>query len=207
VDFSWASELYKQTYSHPEYVLPVGAAIMAGLFFWKKPSAAIYVGLIPLVNWSFANVPTVTMPDGGEWAPFSVVTGLILVVRDFAQREVSHRIFLYMALGLFLSSLTTPPQIVIASGVAFLISETTDWAIFTFTKRPLSKRILWSASASSPLDTLVFLFGANMVVPGTLAWSSALTSIASKLIGAVFVWFVLNRREQAALAQRTSGPA
>src|SRR5262249_49805950 len=147
MDFSWAGKLYQYTYNHPEAVLPIGVVIMAALFLTKRPAAAVYVALIPLVNWSFANVPTIKMPDGGEWAPFSVVTGLVLVVRDFAQREVGHKIFAYMALGLVLSSLTTPPEIVLASGAAFAISETTDWAIFTFTKRPLSKRILWSASA------------------------------------------------------------
>jgi hypothetical protein len=202
VDFSWAAKFYEYTYNHPEAVLPVGAAIMAILFLAKKPAAAIYVAMIPVVNWSFANVPTIPMWDGGEWAPFSVVTGLVLVVRDFAQREVGHKIFYFMGLGLLMSALTTPPQIVVASGAAFAISETVDWAIFTFTKRPLSKRILWSASASAPLDTLVFLFGANMVVPGILAWSTALTSIASKVLGAVVVWLLIRRREQRAGAAR-----
>lgn len=151
MDSSWAAKLYEYTCNHPEVVLPVGAALMAVLFFLKKPAAAIYVALIPLVNWSFANVPTIPMWDGGNWSPFAVVTGLVLVVRDFAQREVGHRIFFYMALGLVMSALTTPPQIVLASGLAFAISETTDWAIFTFTKQPLSKRILWSTAASAPL--------------------------------------------------------
>jgi hypothetical protein len=196
----WAAQFYEYTYNHPESVLPVGAAIMAVLFFLKKPAAAIYVAMIPVVNWSFANIPTIPMWDGGEWSPFAVVTGLVLVVRDFAQREVGHKIFFFMGLGLLMSALTTPPQIVLASGAAFAISETVDWAIFTFTKRPLSKRILWSASASAPLDTLVFLFGANMVIPGILAWSTALTSIASKLLGAVIVWLLIRKREQKAAA-------
>jgi hypothetical protein len=194
------SEFYNFTYTHPEYLLPVGAAIMVVLFILKRPAAAIYVALIPLVNWSFANVPTIKMPDGGEWAPFAVVTGLVLVVRDFAQREVGHKIFFFMALGLILSALTSPPQIVLASGLAFALSETVDWAIFTFTKRPLSKRILWSCAASAPLDTLVFLFGANMVIPGILAWSTALTSIASKLSGAFVVWLIIRNREEKAAA-------
>lgn len=194
----WLGKLYNQTYTHPELLLPVGLAIMAILFFLKRPASAIYVALIPLVNWSFANVPTIPMPDGGEWAPFAVVTGLVLVVRDFAQREVGHKIFFFMGLGLALSALTSPPQIVLASAVAFAISETVDWAIFTFTRRPLSQRILWSCAASAPLDTLVFLYGANMVTPGVLAWSTALTSIVSKLSGAVVVWLIIRRREQKA---------
>jgi uncharacterized PurR-regulated membrane protein YhhQ (DUF165 family) len=147
------------------------------------------------------------MPDGGEWAPFAVVTGLVLVVRDFAQREVGHKIFFFMALGLILSALTSPPEIVLASGLAFAISETVDWAIFTFTKRPLSKRILWSCAASAPLDTLVFLIGANMVIPGILAWSTALTSIASKLSGAFVVWLIIRQREEkAATSPAESAP-
>ncbi len=50
-----------------------------------------------------------------------------------------------MIVGLALSTLTAWPVIVVASGVAFLISETADWAVYTFSKRPLSQRIMISS--------------------------------------------------------------
>lgn len=156
----------------------------------------VYVVLIPLVNWSFAHVPTVPMWDGGEWSPMAIVTGLILVVRDLAQREVGHYIFIPLALGICVSFIMAPPAIALASALAFAVSEVIDWAIFTFTKRPLSKRILWSCGVSAPFDSLIFLVGANMAVPGVLTVSTALTSIASKLSGAYVVYRMLKRRER-----------
>ena len=200
MDFSWAEKLYAITSSKPEVILPIVSLVMLALLLTKRPATALYVAMIPFVNWSFAHVPTVPMPDGGEFQPLAIVTGLILVVRDFAQREISHRIFFMMALGLLFSSLTTPAAIVLASGVAFLISELVDWAVFTFTKRPLSKRVLWSCLASAPLDSAIFLYGANMVTPGVFAWSTIITSIVSKLVGALIVARVVGARERRAAA-------
>lgn len=155
----------------------------------------LYVLLIPLVNWSFAHVPTVAMPDGGAWSPMAIVTGLILVLRDFAQREVGHKIFFPLLIGIAISFVMAPPAIALASTLAFGVSEMIDWAIFTFTKRPLSKRILWSCVASAPIDSAIFLIGADMAVPGVFTWLTLATSIASKLSGAFVVYLLLRRRE------------
>lgn len=155
----------------------------------------VYVVLIPLVNWSFAHVPTVALPGGGEWAPMAVVTGLILVFRDLAQREVGHWIFIPLLIGLAVSYVMAPPAIAFASGAAFAISETIDWLIFTITKRPLSKRVLWSCAASAPVDSAVFLILAEQAVRGIFNWSTLITSIASKLLGAYVVYRLLKRRE------------
>ena len=164
------------------------------------PWVYVYVLLIPLVNWSFAHVPTVTTWDGGEWSPMSIVTGLVLVVRDLAQREIGHRIFIPLMIGIAISFAMAPPEIAAASALAFAISETIDWAMFTFTKRPLSKRILWSCGASAPVDSLVFLLGANIAIPGIFSWSTLICSIASKLSGAYVVYLHLKRRELRAVA-------
>ncbi len=156
----------------------------------------VYLLLIPLVNWSFAHVPTVAMPDGGHWSPMAIVTGLILVFRDLAQREVGHWIFVPLLVGLGISYEMAPPEIALASGAAFGISETIDWAVFTITKRPLSKRVLWSCAASAPVDSAVFLLGANMAIPGIFSWSTLATSVASKMLGAYVVYRLLKRRER-----------
>ena len=81
--------------------LTVIALALAG-FRWT----ALYVGLMPLINWSFAAVPTTPIPDwlgGGQFQPLAIVTGLVLVVRDFGQREIKHWILGAMLLGLALS--------------------------------------------------------------------------------------------------------
>jgi uncharacterized PurR-regulated membrane protein YhhQ (DUF165 family) len=186
----------------PMIAYPIIALTVGSFFFAGKRWTALYVAMMPLINWAFAAISTYPLPDwigGGEFHPFTIVTGLVLVVRDFAQREVKHWIFLAMIAGLALSTLTAWPVIVLASGVAFLISETADWAIYTFSNKPLSQRIMLSSLVGAPLDQLVFLGLASLVVPGIFVLGSVLTGIASKLLGAWIVsQFVAARERQAA---------
>jgi uncharacterized PurR-regulated membrane protein YhhQ (DUF165 family) len=182
--------------SQPVVYLPLIGAALAGLLLLRKPATALYVGLMPLINWSFAAVPLIPLPLVGPYQPMAIVTGLVLVVRDFAQREIGHWVLAAMLAGLLFSTMTTPLSIVIASGAAFLISETADWAVYSFTGRPLSQRILLSSAVGAPLDSTVFLIGANLARPGSLALSTLATSIASKLMGAVVVALLVARRER-----------
>jgi hypothetical protein len=165
----------------------------------ERAFVPIYVALMPIINWSFGAVETYDIPGwlgGGELQPLAIVTGLVLVVRDFAQRELKHWVWGAMLLGLALSTLTSWITIVIASGLAFLISETVDWAVYTFSRRPLSQRIMISSAASAPLDQVVFIGLASLVVPGIFAWGTILTGIASKLLGAWIVSRLVARQEQ-----------
>ena len=161
----------------------------------------VYVLLVPFVNWSFAHVPTVPMWDGGAWSPMAIVTGLVLVVRDFAQREVRHWIFVPLAIGIAISFVMAPPQIALASAAAFAISELVDWFIFTLSKRPLSHRVLLSSAVSAPLDSMAFWFLASFAVAGVFTLSTVLTAILSKLAGAYVVYLYLIRREKKAISQ------
>ena len=161
----------------------------------RTPFVYLYVLLIPLVNWSFAHVPTLPMPDGGAWSPMAVVTGLILVVRDFAQREVGHAIFLPLVIGIAVSFVMAPPAIALASAAAFAISELVDWAVYSFSKKPLSARVLISSAISAPLDSAVFWALASLTVAGVFTWSTVITAVASKLLGAYVVYRILKSRE------------
>lgn len=183
----------------PHIAIPIVIATVAAIFFSGRRFTALYVGLMPLINWAFAGIPTIPLPEmlgGGDWHPFTIVTGLVLVARDFAQREIKHWIFGAMIIGLGLSTLTAWPVIVVASGVAFLISETADWAVYTFTKRPLSQRIMISSLIGAPLDQVVFLWLASQVVDGLFAWGSIVTGIVSKLVGAWIVSRIVARQER-----------
>jgi hypothetical protein len=185
--------------SQPFVYLPVIGLTALGLIITRKPATALYVTLMPLINWSFAAVPTWAIPEefgGGQFQPLAIVTGLVLVVRDFAQREVGHRILLAMLVGLVFSTMTSWIVVVLASGAAFLISELVDWAVYTFSNRPLSQRIMISSLASAPLDQVVFIWLASFVVPGIFAWGTVATGIASKLIGAAVVAGLVAMRER-----------
>lgn len=184
-----------------QIALPIVLATMAAFFFRGWRWSAAYVGLMPFINWSFAAVPTMQIPEwlgGGQFQPLAIVTGLVLVVRDFAQRELKHWIWGAMIVGLVLSSLTSWITVVVASGLAFLISETVDWAVYSFLNRPLSQRIMISSVASAPLDQIVFIGLASLVVPGIFAWGTILTGIGSKLLGAWVVSKVVAAQERRA---------
>lgn len=159
----------------------------------------LYILLIPLVNWAFSWTPLYTLPDGGKWSPFSLVVGLVLVFRDFAQREVGHYIVVPLMIGVAISFAMAPPQIALASAAAFLVSEAVDWAIYSFTKKPLSTRVMLSSLAGAPVDSIIYLTGANMAFPGLFSWWTLATMIASKLLGAYVVYKVIKRKESVIL--------
>ena len=185
----------------PYIALPIVLAVMAAFFFTGFRWAALYVGLMPFINWSFGAVDTFAIPGwlgGGMFQPLAIVTGLVLVVRDFAQREMKHWIWGAMIVGLALSMLTSWIVVVFASAAAFLISETVDWAVYTFSQRPLSQRIMVSSLASAPLDQMVFI-GLAAQIPGQegiFAWGTILTGIVSKLLGAWIVSRVVAAQER-----------
>lgn len=160
----------------------------------QTPWVYVYVLLIPFVNWSFAHVPTIPLADGGTFSPLAIVTGLILVVRDFAQREVGHTIFIPLAIGIAISFAMAPPSIALASAAAFAISETVDWLVYTVSKKPLSQRVLISSAIGAPVDSAVFWLLASFTVAGVFTWSTVLTAIASKILGAYLVYLLLKRR-------------
>ena len=192
--------------------LPIVLATMAAFFFAGYRWAAVYVGLMPLINWSFGMVPTAAIPEafgGGAFQPLAIVTGLVLVVRDFAQREMKHWVWGAMLTGLVLSMLTSWIVVVFASAAAFLISETVDWAVYTFSKRPLSQRIMISSTASAPLDQMVFIWLASQIPgqEGIFAWGTIVTGIVSKLLGAWVVSQIIARRERQSAPQNDMNPA
>ena len=167
----------------------------------KTPWTYLYLVLIPFINWCFEHVPTFNLPTGGDWNPMTVVTGLVLVVRDFAQREIGHWIFIFLAIGLVLSVYTSSPNVALASACAFAVSEIIDWALFTFAKLPLSKRIFVSAGISGPIDAAVFLWIASYSIPGIFNIWSLLASVVSRLMGCLVVYLLMKHREKkAALA-------
>jgi len=185
----------------PHVAIPIVLAAMAAFFFAGHRWAALYVGLMPFINWSFGAVQTFPIPDwlgGGLFQPLAIVTGLVLVVRDFAQRELKHWVWGAMIAGLLLSMLTSWIVIVFASAAAFLISETVDWAVYTFSKRPLSQRIMISSTFSAPLDQLVFIYLASQIPgqEGIFAWGTILVGIASKLLGAWIVSVIVASQER-----------
>ena len=151
---------------------------------------ALYILLIVAVNYGFSVVPPIDVPGGGKWPPMSIVVGLVFVARDFAQREIGHRVIIAMLIAGVISYLMADPYIAMASVAAFLVSEFCDWAVYSFTGKTLSQRILLSSAISTPIDSIVFLG-----LLGFLGVSGVVLMTLSKMLGAVVVWWMVRRRE------------
>ncbi len=157
----------------------------------------VYVLLIPFINWSFTWSPMWEVLPGWAFNPVTIVTGLVLVVRDFAQREIGHEVLIAMLIALGLTFATSGGELALASGAAFAISEIVDWMMFTFTKYRLSTRVLLSSALAAPVDTSVFLYGASFIRDAQFTWPNVTMSIIGKMLGALVIWYLLRRRENA----------
>jgi len=76
------------------------------------------------------------------------------------------------------------------------ISEIVDWLLFTFSKYELSTRVLLSSALAAPLDTTIFLYGAEMIRGGMFTLPNIVMSILGKMVGAVVIWWFVKRREK-----------
>lgn len=200
---------------HLPFIL-AGFILTGGLIWYLRGRlwAYMYVALIPFLNWTFGRpeVPKLDITPffGGIFGfdhtiifnPLTIATGMVFVVRDFVQREMGHRVLVLMALAIGWSFYYSYPAIALASGLAFAISETADWLIFTFTKYRLSTRIVLSSALAAPVDTTVFLFGADLaqqaqgLPPGEMFnLANWIFFIIGKMIGAIAVSAMIRHRE------------
>jgi queuosine precursor transporter len=149
-----------------------------------------FLGSIPLANWMIGHVGTVCVPQGpclvpvapGVMAPSGVLTvGAALVLRDIVQRCLGLPIGLSaIAFGTALSAFVAPGSLVLASGVAFALSELADFAVYTpLQRRHLVLAVTLSSAVGLVVDSVVFL---------SLAFGS-LEFLAGQIIGKL--WAVL----------------
>jgi uncharacterized PurR-regulated membrane protein YhhQ (DUF165 family) len=145
---------------------------------------------IPAANWLIGHVGTACVPHGpcvlpvapGVTAPSGVtMVGIALVLRDLVQRRLGTLMSAVAILfGSALSAMLAPAALVLASAIAFLLSEFADLAVYT----PLARRRLVAAVAASSLiglvvDSIVFLW---------LAFGS-LDFLAGQIVGKT--WMVM----------------
>ena len=150
---------------------------------------ALYVATIFAANWAIATFGMV--PVGfGLLAPAGVYfAGLAFTFRDLTQDALGRRwTFAAIAIGAGLSALVSP-QFALASGAAFLISESADMLVYT----PLRRRHWVGAVAASnvvgfTLDSVIFLllaFGSLEFLPGQLVGKALMTALAVAILWVV----------------------
>jgi uncharacterized PurR-regulated membrane protein YhhQ (DUF165 family) len=144
-----------------------------------------YIVSIVVVNIGFVYIPPVPLL-GEMFPPMSLIVGLIFIARDFAQREIGHKVLGAMAIGAILSYFMADPFVAIASVIAFAISEMVDWGVYTYTKRQLRDRILLSSALGTPVDSAVFL-----LILGFFSPLGFLLMTLAKMLTAVILWWRL----------------
>lgn len=143
---------------------------------------AAYIACIPLANWLIQHAGTVCPPDGpclvpvapGLMAPSGVLmVGLALVLRDLVQRRLGAAAGLAaIAVGAAISAWLAPPQLVVASAVAFALSELADFAVYTpLQRRGLLLAVVASSAVGLVADSVLFLwlaFGSLQFLAGQI---------------------------------------
>jgi hypothetical protein len=124
---------------------------------------------IPAANWLIGNVGTSCVPNGpclvpvapGLMAPSGVtMVGIALVLRDLVQRRLGTAISaLAVLVGSGLSALYAPVSLVVASTIAFFLSEFADLAVYTpLARRRLVAAVIASSCAGLVVDSIAFLW-------------------------------------------------
>lgn len=137
----------------------------------RREGAIFLIGFaacVPAANWLIGHAGTACVPDGpclipvapGLMAPSGVLmVGLALVLRDLLQRRLGLAWAIAAILaGAALSAFLAPPALVLASAVAFLLSEFADLVVYTpLQRRRLVLAVALSGTAGLVVDSVVFL--------------------------------------------------
>ncbi len=161
-------------------------------------AAAAFAATIPAANWLIGNAGTECIPEGpclipvgfGLMAPSGVLMiGLALVLRDVVHERLGWRWAAgAILLGAALSFLLASPYLALASGVAFLLSEAADMAVYApLRRRRLALAVLLSGVVGAVIDSAVFLwlaFGSFDFIAGQVVGKAWMTLAAFGLLWA-----------------------
>lgn len=155
-----------------------------------------FLATIPAANWTIHNIGTVCdriclIPVWpGIMAPSGVLwVGLALCLRDVVHRTLGARWAIgAIVVGAIASWFVASPHVAIASGVAFLISELADYAVYA----PLARKRFYTAMLASGavglvVDSILFLgiaFGSLQYLDGQIIAKAYAVLIATGIIWA-----------------------
>lgn len=146
---------------------------------WR--TASLYVGSVVLVNVGFPFPPARLVVVVGH-------RGCVGLARP-CPAQLGHRTLALMLVAALLSYRLGSPRFAVASALAFLISETIDWLIYSLTKRPFADRVLISVAFSAPVDTACFLLLGQI-----WSWPLFAIGLAAKLLSGVGLSQILRYR-------------
>lgn len=158
----------------------------------------VYTLTILAANWMTDTYGLVPIGFGLAVTAGTFAAGFALIARDWVQLT-SGRIAAVIAViaGAALSYLLASPAIAIASGIAFLVSELVDFAVFTpLRERNLAIAVITSSVVSAPVDTVLFLHLAGFGITWEAVLGQFLVKTVLALIVAGGIHAVSQRRAQ-----------
>lgn len=160
----------------------------------------LYLASVVAANWMIRNVG-IPIPGGTHLLPVgfgllapsgTYAAALTLVLRDLVQRTSGRWWGVgVIPIGAAISALFDI-RLALASGVAFLLSEALDFAVYTPLQRRLTIAIAFSAPVGAVIDSLTFLALAG--IPLALALPGQLVGKGWAILVATVVVAVLRRR-------------
>jgi uncharacterized PurR-regulated membrane protein YhhQ (DUF165 family) len=154
-------------------------------------AVAAYIATIIAANWMTATFGLVPIGFGLAVTAGTFAAGAALIARDWVQVSAGRLVSIVaIVVGAAVSAWTSTPAIAVASGVAFLVSELVDFAVFTPLRgRSLPLAVVVSSIVSAPVDTVLFLYLAGFGV----TWQAVLGQFIVKTLmalvaAAVIAW-------------------
>jgi uncharacterized PurR-regulated membrane protein YhhQ (DUF165 family) len=136
-------------------------------------SAIAFVALVVASNWLTSRYGLI----GGLVAAGTFTAGLVLAARDAVRETVGIWASLgCIAAGVGVSAVMAGPQLALASGAAFALSELVDTAIYEpLRRRSRTQALAWSNLVGSVVDSILFL-----ILAGFPLWPALLGQVAVK---------------------------
>lgn len=165
-----------------------------------------YVLSIVLANFFVAWFGLVTM-FGLTFPAGALFIGLTFSIRDFVQREFGHaKVWYFMIASTIVTAIMGPAlshlpiplwKVALASGVAFVVSEAMDWAVFYILKKDIIWRICISNIFSTPIDSILFVgiaFGSWSFLAPPVYGQTIVKYLSGLLVIPVIIYF-RNKRQ------------
>jgi len=150
-----------------------------------------FIGSIVVANYATSVFGLVPIGFGLAVTAGTFAAGAALILRDGLQVAAGRKwAVAAVVVGALLSYLLAEPFIAIASGIAFLVSELVDFAVFTpLRERSLPRAVLVSSVVSAPVDTVLFLHIAGFGVTWQAVLGQFIVKTAMALAAAGYlVW-------------------
>jgi len=172
---------------------------------------AAYIGAIVVANYATSALGLVPIGFGLAVTAGTFAAGAALILRDAVQ-VYGNRWYVLGAIlaGAALSVAMASPAIAMASGLAFLVSELVDWAVFTpLRSRSLPLAVVVSSVVSAPVDTVLFLHLAGFGVTMSAVLGQFIVKTALALVAAGVIALLARRRSprsEALQSRRRTAP-